>query len=115
MAKPDIKNGLIGSWAESIQNLASLPNLYCKLSGMVTEANWNSWKPEDFYPYLDVVFKAFGYERLMIGSDWPVCLTVAEYSAVMSIVIQYIEHYHPMAKEAILGGNCRRFYFNQPH
>lgn len=113
LAKPDIKNGLIAPWTKGIRKIASLSNVHCKISGMVTEANWHSWRPEDFYPYLDVVFEAFGHERLMIGSDWPVCLLAADYDVVMNIVMRYIEQYDPTAKEVILGDNCARLYLNQ--
>src|SRR2546429_7940650 len=76
MAKPPIKGGALDAWARGIQGLAAFPNVYCKVSGLVTEADWQVWKPEDMRPYLDVAFRCFGPSRLMIGSDWPVC-TVA--------------------------------------
>ncbi|MDP4223310.1 MAG: amidohydrolase family protein, partial [Bacteroidota bacterium] len=73
MAKPLIRDKLLSPWREGIQQLAFHPNVYCKLSGMVTEASWTGWRKKDFTPYLDVIFESFGPSRLMIGSDWPVC------------------------------------------
>jgi L-fuconolactonase len=90
--------------------LAKLPNVFCKLSGMVTEAKWNQWRPTEFHRYLDVVLDAFGSNRLMIGSDWPVCTLSGEYEAVMKIVIGYIEKLPLAAQAEILGDNCARFY-----
>jgi L-fuconolactonase len=77
---------------------------------MVTEARWNEWQPQEFYPYLDVVYKAFGPDRLMIGSDWPVCTLSAGYESAMRIVIDYIGQFSAAVQEGILGGNCARFY-----
>src|SRR4051812_13374852 len=82
IAKPDIKEARLSPWRERIRELAKLPNVICKLSGMVTEAHWANWKPEDFQPFLDVVFEAFGVDRLMFGSDWPVCLLAGDYNKV---------------------------------
>ena len=86
LAKPPIKSGEIDEWAEGIRRLAEFPNVYCKLSGLVTEADWQHWKPEHITPYLDVAFQAFGPDRLMIGSDWPVCLVAAGYGRAMGVV-----------------------------
>ena len=77
LAKPFIKAGTIQPWETGVQELALFPNVFCKLSGMVTEADWQSWKPEHLKPYLDVALDCFGAERLMIGSDWPVCTVAA--------------------------------------
>src|ERR1700730_12608696 len=85
LAKPPIKSGEIHSWAQGIRELASLPNVFCKLSGLVTEADWRHWTPEHFLPYLDTVFECFGPERLMIGSDWPVCTVAATYVETIDI------------------------------
>ncbi len=74
IAKPSIRNGTLSPWREQIRELAKSPRVFCKVSGMVTEADHERWKPSDFKPYLDVVFEAFGENRLMYGSDWPVCL-----------------------------------------
>jgi len=110
IAKPDIAGGVIAGWREAIRELAAHPNVCCKLSGMVTEAKRGNWLPEDFRPYLDIVFEAFGVQRLMIGSDWPVCLLNGDYSSVMGIVIDYVKSLPTADQEAILGGNCARFY-----
>jgi L-fuconolactonase len=110
IAKPNIAGSVISGWKEGIYELAAHPNVYCKLSGMVTEAKRGHWQAEDFRPYLDIVFDAFGSGRLMIGSDWPVCLLNGDYSSVMGIVLDYVKALPQADQEAILGGNCARFY-----
>ena len=110
IAKPFIGEGVLEPWATQVRELARNPNLYCKLSGMVTEAKWKQWRAEDFRPYLDVVLEAFGAKRLMIGSDWPVCMLSASYSEAMRIVMDYIAKLSVAEQEAILGVNCARFY-----
>lgn len=110
IAKPGIAEGAISPWREDLHELARSQNVFCKLSGMVTEAKWNRWKPTDFSRYLDTVVEAFTPDRLMIGSDWPVCTLSADYVSTMQIVIDYIEQFPPIAKSGILGGNCARFY-----
>lgn len=110
IAKPLIKKGIFSPWKEDIAELAKLPNVYCKVSGMVTETDWNNWKPEDLKPYLDVVFEAFGAERVMIGSDWPVCLVAGKYSEVMNVVINYISNFTEKEKLMILGDNAVKAY-----
>ena len=110
IAKPPIAEGKREPWATGLRQLAQSPNLYCKLSGMVTEARWKAWQADDFRPYLDVVFEAFGAERLMIGSDWPVCTLSASYEAAMGIVLDYVAQLPPAEQNGILGGNCERFY-----
>jgi L-fuconolactonase len=110
LAKPLIAQRRISPWREDIKELASCENVYCKLSGMVTEAEWRCWRPEDFTPYLDVVLEAFGPRRLMIGSDWPVCTLSADYGSVLSIVTQYALQLSPAEQSEIEGGSCARFY-----
>ena len=110
IAKPCIADGILSPWMQDLRVLAQSSNLYCKLSGMVTEARWRQWKPEDFDPYLDVVFDAFGAERLMIGSDWPVCTLSADYGSAMRVVIDYVRQRAPEAQEQVLGANCARYY-----
>lgn len=110
IAKPLIKNGILEPWKENIQKLAEHENVYCKLSGMVTEADWQKWKPGDIRIYLDVVINAFGTERLMIGSDWPVCLVAGEYADVMNIVKDFIAGFSEDEKEKILGVNALKAY-----
>ena len=110
IAKPFIKDKLLHPWESDMKAIAKFQNVYCKLSGMVTEANWNTWKKDDFNTYLDIVFNAFGPERLMLGSDWPVCTLSARYQDTMSIVIDFTKQLSPDEHAAILGGNCARFY-----
>ena len=90
LAKPEIKSGNIQAWKKGIAELAANPNVYCKLSGLVTEADWTHWKPADTRPYLDVALEYFGANRLMIGSDWPVCTLAGAYSRVMGLVNDYL-------------------------
>ncbi len=110
IAKPLIKEGTISPWKKEIQILARHPNLSCKLSGMVTEADWKGWKRKDFVPYLDVVFEAFGPSRLMIGSDWPVCTVSSSYNKTLEIVIDYIKNFSQTDRDMILGNNAMRIY-----
>ncbi len=110
IAKPAIRDGQISPWREDLQRLAELPNVWCKLSGLVTEAKWLRWRPEDFCRYLDIVVEAFGANRVMIGSDWPVCTLSGGYAATMGVVTRYIQNFSHREREAILGGNCTRFY-----
>ncbi|MCM3410849.1 amidohydrolase family protein [Metabacillus litoralis] len=110
LAKPDIKNQVIKGWAEGITTLASFENVYCKLSGMVTEADWLNWRETDFYPYLDHIFKSFSSKRVMIGSDWPVCTVSCDYQKTMNIVLRYLERFPSEIKERIMGGNCATVY-----
>jgi len=110
LAKPSIKAGQIDAWANNIRALARNQNVYCKLSGLVTEANWKNWNAETLRPYLDVAFEAFGTDRLMFGSDWPVCLLAASYSQVKEVIENYTRDFSPSEKENIFGLNAARFY-----
>jgi L-fuconolactonase len=110
IAKPAIRDGLVSPWREDLMRLAQFPNVLCKLSGMVTEAKWNQWRPKDFHRYLEVVFEAFGPDRLMIGSDWPVCTLSGSYTGTMGIVSDYLRQFSTEVQNHILGGNCARFY-----
>jgi L-fuconolactonase len=110
MAKPSIKDQKIDAWAAGIHKLATFPNVFCKLSGLVTEADWKHWTKDQIHPYLDVAFDAFGPERLMIGSDWPVCLVAASYGQVIGIVQDYILERAPERAADVLGGNAQRFW-----
>lgn len=110
IAKPHIKTGELSPWREQIRTLAQAQNVFCKVSGMVTEADHQSWKPDDFKRYLDVVFEAFGPERLMWGSDWPVCLLAASYEQVFNLVDDYAQQCSAAQREALFGGNAARFY-----
>lgn len=110
LAKPFIKARGLEPWASQIKSLAQNPNVFCKLSGLVTEADWSHWTPEDFRPYLDVVFDAFGSNRLMFGSDWPVCLVAASYAQVKQLIERYVDAHAPQDKEKIFGSNAIHFY-----
>jgi len=110
IAKPSIAAQDIRQWETHIRALAGFPNVYCKVSGMVTEGKWPGWKYEDFVPYLDVVTEAFGSGRLMYGSDWPVCLVAASYDQQFSIVQKYFGGLPDPEKKQILGENAKRFY-----
>lgn len=110
IGKPAIARGELEPWASAIRKLGRFENLYCKLSGMVTEADWKRWKRGDFLQYLDVVLEAFGPGRLLIGSDWPVCLLAASYDEVLEIVTGFIEPLSSSEKEAILGRNAAALY-----
>lgn len=110
MAKPPIKGGEIKFWSDGIRRLAEFPNVYCKLSGLVTEADWQHWTPDQINPYLEVAFEAFGPDRLMIGSDWPVCLVAASYQQVISIIGNHMQAYSKAVQDAVMGGNAQRFW-----
>lgn len=110
IAKPEIRDRRFGPWKSGIAALAAQPNVSCKLSGIVTEADWHAWKPSDFTEYLDVVLDRFGPYRLMIGSDWPVCTLAGTYADVVGVVSDYISFLSPSERDAILGGNAVRFY-----
>lgn len=114
MAKPEIARGAMGSWEAHMRRLARNENLYCKVSGMVTEADWNRWDPEELDPYLDVVFEAFGADRLLFGSDWPVCTLAASYGRVVEIVTRYLEGLPEAERGAVMGGNAATFYGLEP-
>jgi L-fuconolactonase len=110
IAKPHIKQGIHSPWDKDIRKLAESPNVFCKLSGMVTEADWNNWQSKDFSYYLDCVFECFGPERLMFGSDWPVCTLAAKYKQVISILFDYLAQHDPEVQAKILGENCAGVY-----
>ncbi len=114
LAKPPIKNGAADLWARGMRELSSFPNVYAKVSGLVTEADWHSWKPEDIRPYLDVAFECFGPSRLMFGSDWPVCTVAASYARVVNLVEDYLGAYATEEREAALGGNAAKFWGLKP-
>ena len=114
LAKPAIRAGQLSPWCEDLRRLAEFANVFCKLSGLVTEAKWKQWRPEDFHRYLDLVLAAFGPERVMIGSDWPVCTLSGDYTATMRIVMDYAQQFSPKVRDDILGGTCARFYHVPP-
>jgi L-fuconolactonase len=110
IAKPYIKDGKIEQWATGIKELAQCENVYCKVSGLVTEADWKHWDNRTFEPYLDAVFNAFGLKRTMFGSDWPVCQLAGEYQAVKAIIDNYISTFTSTEQNDIMGGNAVNFY-----
>ena len=110
LAKPPIKAQRFEPWADDLRALARFENVYCKLSGMVTEAAWGAWKPDHFTRYLDVVFECFGVDRLMFGSDWPVCTLSGSYAEVVLLVQQYVRGFPVDTQEQIFGGNAANFY-----
>ncbi|MEM1120208.1 MAG: amidohydrolase family protein, partial [Bacteroidota bacterium] len=110
LAKPYIKKGELGDWANYMQQLGELPNVWCKVSGMVTEADWDNWHLADFAPFLEVIFGVFAMDRLMYGSDWPVCLLGGNYSKIKDIVEQYTAYFSPVAKKRFWGENALNFY-----
>lgn len=110
LAKPHIRQGLMEPWKTHIKELGACSNVYCKLSGMITEADPQKWNYQQLVPYMDSVLEAFGTERLMFGSDWPVCLIAGEYDQVLEIVHQYISGLSAAEQQQILGGNAIKFY-----
>jgi L-fuconolactonase len=110
LAKPAIRAGEMRRWERDVRALAARPNVWAKLSGLVTEADWGRWTPAEIRPYLDVAFDCFGPERLMIGSDWPVCTVAADYSRTMEVIIDYVSERPAAERAAVLGGNAQRFW-----
>jgi L-fuconolactonase len=110
VAKPMIASGTLEPWAAEIRELASHPHVWCKASGLVTEAVWDQRSPDQFAPYLDVVFDAFGPERLMFGSDWPVCLLAGGYGDVYALIDDYTTGLSDSARQQVFGGNAAAFY-----
>ncbi len=110
IAKPRIGDHVVSPWAENLRELARRPNLYCKLSGMVTEADYQRWTEPDLRPYFDVALDAFGPRRLMFGSDWPVCLVAVEYRWWFQIVSAQIDRLSTDEQDRILGGTAVEAY-----
>jgi L-fuconolactonase len=110
LGKPDIRHGELRAWERDLRALAECSNVSAKLSGLVTEADWKTWTTRDIRPYLDVAFDCFGAERLMIGSDWPVCSVAAGYVRAMAVVSDYVADRPAHERDAVLGGNAQRFW-----
>lgn len=110
IAKPLIKEGVLEPWASDLGALALHPNVYCKLSGLITEADWGAWKPAQLRQYLDVVVESFGVDRLMWGSDWPVCLLAGSYHEVREVIAEYLVRFSVDERSAIFGGNAATCY-----
>jgi L-fuconolactonase len=110
LAKPPIKEGFSESWKTEMKLLAEFPNVFCKISGMVTEADWGHWQKKDFTPYLETVMEAFGSNRLMVGSDWPVCTLAGKFSDVMNIAEEFFSTLSENEKNKILFENAKKLY-----
>jgi len=110
IAKPNIKEQNIATWKKDMLILGNYENLYCKISGLVTEANWQHWKQADFKQYLDVVVQTFGMKRILFGSDWPVCLVAAEYEAVIGLVKNYFSSFSISEQQQFFSENAKQFY-----
>jgi L-fuconolactonase len=110
IAKPSIRDQDITDWKKNISGIAQYPNLYCKVSGLVTEADCKNWKKKDFTPFLDVVVEAFGTSRIMYGSDWPVCLLAASYGQTLQIVKEYFSSFSLEEQTKFFGQNAVEFY-----
>ena len=110
LAKPKIKEWVMSPWRENLRELARRPNVYAKISGMVTEADYRAWSGEQLRPYVDVALEAFGPSRLMFGSDWPVCLVACGYARWANLVRTFIEKLSPTEQADIMGNTARRAY-----
>jgi L-fuconolactonase len=110
IAKPYIKDGFYDGWATLMTEIGKQQNVSCKLSGMITEADYNTWTPEQIHPYMYLVLEAFGSERTIFGSDWPVCLVAGQYKQVKQLVTDFIATLSSSEQKAIMGKNAIRFY-----
>jgi L-fuconolactonase len=111
VAKPYIREGrLTAEWKDAMRALAAHENVYCKISGMVTEADWKGWTAEQLKPYVDTIVEVFGMSRVMFGSDWPVCLVAASYRQWFELLQGYFSPFSASEREAFFGGNAKRFY-----
>ncbi|WJS93962.1 amidohydrolase family protein [Flavobacterium johnsoniae] len=110
IAKPEIKSGSIDSWKKGIEEIAKYDNVWCKISGMVTEADWENWKLEDLKPYLNVIFENFSTDKLMYGSDWPVLNVASDYNEVVKTLEDYISKFSVEEQNKIWFGNANAFY-----
>jgi L-fuconolactonase len=110
VAKPLIAGGILEPWATRMRELAKRENVWCKMSGMVTEADWNTWTPDTLKPYMDVTVEAFGPERLMAGSDWPVCLVACTYERWWQVLRDYFAGFGEEEREQVFGGNAVEVY-----
>lgn len=110
IAKPDIRSQRMEPWASYMKSLADCPNIYCKLSGIITEADHAQWTKDDIFPYLDTIFEMFGIDRLMFGSDWPVCLLAGSYSEVLAMILEYIKDLSAEDKTQVLEKNTVQAY-----
>jgi L-fuconolactonase len=110
LGKPDVRAQDYQAWRGHLTEIAALPNVCCKLSGLVTEADWATWTRVQLRPYLDAALESFGPERLMIGSDWPVCTLAGTYKDVIGVTLDAIAEYSVAERERMLGGTARDFW-----
>ncbi|CCH53321.1 amidohydrolase 2 [Fibrisoma limi BUZ 3] len=110
LAKPRVSEQRINTWSNFMAEIARQPNVYCKLSGLVTEADWQNWSKKDFFPYLDAAFEHFGPDRLLFGSDWPVCLVAANYTQVKTLIEEYVIPWGEEVRAKVFGANAVDFY-----
>ena len=110
IAKPHISQGIMEPWAKELAAIAEIPSIYCKVSGMVTEADHQSWSVEDLKPYVRHIVEIFGIDRLMFGSDWPVCLLAATYDQVMNAALEAVGPLSDADTAKLMGGNASEFY-----
>jgi L-fuconolactonase len=109
-AKPSIRNKRINEWKDLMQEIAQNENVYCKLSGLITEAEWNKWNEKDMFPYLDTVFECFGTDKLLFGSDWPVMLLSGTYKKWKNLLEVYMKDFSSEEKQKVFGENAIKFY-----
>ncbi|MEC3905433.1 amidohydrolase family protein [Tamlana sp. 2201CG12-4] len=110
IAKPYIKDGFYDGWAVLMKEVAKQENVYCKVSGMITEADFNTWTPDQITPYMNLVFDAFGTDRIMFGSDWPVCLVAGNYQKVKQLITDFIADLSETEQTNVMGLNAMKFY-----
>lgn len=110
LAKPYIKKREISRWSNFMAEIAKNKHVSCKLSGMVTEGDWQDWSKKDFFPYMDIIFETFGPDRIMFGSDWPVCLVAANYTQVKTLVDEYVSNWGEEVRAKVFGANAISFY-----
>ena len=110
LAKPPIADGALEPWAGLLADLAAIPNTWCKVSGLVTEAAWDAWTIDDLRPYVDRALERFGARRLLYGSDWPVCLLAAPYATVIATARALTDGLSGAERAAVFGGNAEDVY-----
>jgi L-fuconolactonase len=112
LGKPDVRGGGLPEWRRRLEELAALPHVWCKLSGLVTEADWRAWTPAQLRPYFDTALEAFGPSRVMIGSDWPVCTLAASYGDVLALVRDAIAEYSDDERAQMIGKTAEDVYLS---
>ena len=110
LAKPHIEKAEMNLWQQEMTQIAQFENVYCKISGLITEADWKNWKKEDFVQYLDLVFSVFGITRIFFGSDWPVCNLAGTYGEVVEIIRDYMRDFSDLERKLVFYENARKFY-----